>query len=152
MPSVSGWLRDFGLDALLPSSPILLFCPSGPGITSDGSVLSSTPIKATLGAGGNFVVSLASNDDVTPETWYTLRIAHFDAWGNYQHMDFPEWKIHVPAAGGNIGDLIQGPWYPASIWVGDTPPPGPFFWNTYWLYTGPTISGRANGDVLRWEF
>lgn len=133
MATVTGSLLDFGMTSLVQRSPQIAFVPSGAAAAS-GTILAATPVTVTPDNLGNFSVILQPTSELLADAWYTIRITVLDSAGNFTHIDFPEWKIRVPDAGGVISDLIgdatavnasfvywqptePDPWPVGTIWV-----------------------------------
>lgn len=131
MPTVTGTLSDFGLAALAPYSPELVFTPSNPAVNAT-NILGTRPIRVTPTATGTFTVVLASTDDMRPATWYTISAQWLDPNGGYVGKDFADWQLRVPVAGGALVDLLGIPANPAQAWVDEIAPanPTPGLW---WL-------------------
>ena len=142
MAVVSYTLSDMGLASLAAYSPRLVFTPSGPAVK--GSILfASRPIGSTPNTFGEGTVTLSSTETMIPETWYTLTITWLDSAGNYISKDFPDWKIRVPAADGDLSDMIDAPAPGYLIWFGPEPPINPSEY-TGWIDTD-------NGNFYEWE-
>lgn len=144
MALVTGKLTDFGLAALAPFKPEIVFTPNGNAI-SPTSLLSTKPVVAVPAANGTFSVQLAPTVDVHPATWYRVSVRWLepDSFGSgYAGMDFPDWKLFVPLEGGTLTRLLELPANPAQVWVGVDPPtnPTPGLW---WL--------QHNGDLSEWS-
>jgi hypothetical protein len=143
MATVTGALSDFGIAPFPELQPRIQFIPSGPGVNGT-RLFSGPPPTVNVGAGsGSFTIELQRTDDVRPVVWYTVRIEWLDPAGNYIGVDHPDWKLFVPAGGGELGDLLEAPLNPFIFWVDATPPPNPQP-GQYWLNT-------TTGDLLKWS-
>lgn len=142
MAFVTGKLNDFGLDTLTAFHPEIVFTPSGPAIGP--TVLFATrPIVAIPAADGTFSVDLSPTEDIRPDRWYAISIRWLDSAGGYIAVDFPDWQLRVPPAGGTLSDILNVPANPAQVWVFETPPANPTP-GTWWL--NPTT-----GDLNEWS-
>lgn len=151
MVTVTGTLNDFGLAALAPFAPELVFTPSGPAVTLENVILASRHIVVPVTEGhGFFSVELASTDDLTVEGWYTLQIQWLNPDAGLPDIDFPDWRIYVPAEGGTLASMIKAPSNPALVWVGLTPPDNPTP-GTWWLVDDPQNPGTGSGDLMEWS-
>lgn len=141
MATVTGTLKDFNLGALAAFMPVITFRPSGPGVTPT-SLLASKPVRVTPATDGSFTVNLAPTDDVRPARWYEITI-EWQSAGVPTQYDFADWKLTVPAAGGNIADLVAAPTTPSFAWIAETPPPNPTP-DTWWLIP-------STGELKEWS-
>lgn len=131
MPLVTGTLTDFNLNPLTALQPELTFVPSG-AATKNGRLFSARPISIRPEPSGYFSIDLASTDGTTPETWYVVIVRFLDGSGN---ADYLRWKLRVPNAGGQIGQLLEAPTNPGLVWFGPNPPPGTPVRGTGWIKT-----------------
>lgn len=143
MATVTFKLTDFGLDSLAAFAPEVVFTPSGPAVNST-NLLATRPIVATPNTDGTGVVDLAPTDDLRPEGWYAISMRWLDASSEFIGVDFPNWRLYVPPAGGALADLIVTPWNPGLVWAGPTAPAGTPTANTMWLNT-------TTGDLSIWS-
>lgn len=147
MATVTGTLADFGLNSLASFSPQIVFTPSSAAVggVAIPYLLATQPRVVIPASDGSFTATLVHTDILrgAKDIYYSIRIEWLDSAGNFVHVDFPDWKLYVPAAGGTIVDLIQAPWNPALVWVGPTPPGGQPTNNTFWLDT-------ETGNLNRW--
>lgn len=142
MAFVTGTLTDFGLAALAAYAPEIVFTPSGPGV-NDTTLFATRPISVTPAANGSFAVNLAPTEDIRPDRWYAISMRWLDSSGGYIGVDFPDWQLRVPSAGGKVNDLLNVPANPGQVWVSETPPTNPSP-GTWWL--NPTT-----GDLNEWS-
>lgn len=110
MPTVTGTLTDIGLAPLVGLEVRLRFTPSAPAVGIDGHVFASAPVDVTPASDGSFSVVLASTDGLLPVGTHWLVQVQFrqsttDTVG-FTASDFLPFKLFVPNAGGNLGDLI----------------------------------------------
>lgn len=114
--------------------PEATFTPSEPEITIDGTVISTYPVKFKPDSAGNVTANLLTTDGVAEHGFhYKLQVRWSNPAGyqtaGFTTVDFPDWKIRVPPAGGNLADLIDRPHLPArdeALWVGPSAPPNGF--------------------------
>lgn len=142
MATVTGELATFGFSSLQPYSPEIVFTPSGPTTTAL-KVRASKPVVVVPEMDQTFSVELTSTDTMRPAAWYTLSIRWLDSGGNFVSVDYPDWKLFVPSAGGDLATLLDVPANPAQVWVGVDPPSGATS-GTWWL--NPTT-----GDLYEWS-
>ena len=135
MPLVTGTLSDFIRDPLAAAlSPQIVFVPSS-AAAKNGLLFASRPIIVTPQPSGYFEVDLFSTEGTTPPTWYTVRIQWVESNGGYLGADHLEWKLRVPADGGQIGALLDAPAPSGAVWFGPEPPSSPSRY-TGWVNTG----------------
>lgn len=124
MPNVTFTLRTFGLEMTRSLRANVVFTPSrsaaiGPdGIRIRREVVPFSAIDSVTGVG---VARLAQTTLLRPATHYIVSIEWLDGpadgWGEIN------WPLHVPAAGGDLGDLIRLPApSAAAVVTQDTPP------------------------------
>lgn len=142
MALVTGSLNTFAFTTFINKAPRVLFVPSGPGVSTK-YLLASEPVEATFLNAQDFEVNLAVNEFVSPPTWYTVRIEWLGAAGEYIRADYPQWKVRVPAEGGDMSDLIDAPVNGGIIWTttSTTDPPG--------SKPGDYIFNPDTGDLYR---
>lgn len=109
-------------------APEVIFTPSETTITQAGNVITTHPAHYTPDASGAVTANLLTTDDIAhPRFHYTLQIRWLnpDGYGatGYTVIDFPTWKIRVPAGGGQLADFTDIPARTDAFWVGATPPP-----------------------------
>lgn len=146
MALVTFTLKDFQLDSLAARQPQVWFHPSAPA-TSNGYVLSATPVgPVPLEINGTGQVDLVPTT-VMPQRdiHYTMRIQLLgQVEGEFTWVDFPDWKLYVPVAGGDFDDLISMPLNPTFLWVGTEPPPAGVASGTLWF-------NPATDDLKIWS-
>lgn len=131
MPTVTGTLTDFGTVPLSSSlAPRLIFVPSG-AAAKNGRLFASRPIVVVPQPSGYFEVELFSTEGTTPPTWYEVTIQWLEEATNPDHLS---WKLRVPAAGGQIGALLEAPAPSGAVWFGTEPPEVPSRY-TGWVKT-----------------
>jgi hypothetical protein len=146
MAIVTFTLKDFRLESLAGRQPQVFFIPSDPA-TSSGYVLSATPVgPVPLTASGSGEVNLVPTTVMLQkDIYYRIRIKLLGAIeGDSTWIDFPDWKLYVPLAGGPLDELISAPLNPIYWWVGPNEPPGDVPVNTFWWNT-------TTNDVKRWR-
>lgn len=153
MPTISGNLKDFGLGAMAQFHPEIVFTPSGPA-TRPTTLLVTQPIVAIPSAGsGWFSVELVSTANIRPARWYEVAVQWLNSSGGYVRKDYLDWKLFVPPAGGDIGELLAVPTNPVNVYVNETSPLNPAA-GTWWLkpstgdlfeWTGPTPESGYDG-------
>lgn len=137
MAIYTGKLLDFGLDALTPFMPRMVFTADQPAF-SGSTVLVTRRVEATIAADGTFSVELVPSVNTTPNVTYTMRVEWLDPAGGYIGMDL--FSGLVAALGG--GPIAEMGGIPITrFWVG--PPPGPTNPepDTWWL---DTTTGNLN--------
>lgn len=143
MATVTGALSDIGIEAFPELMPRLIFSPSG-NATAATRLFATKPVIVPVNAGsGSFTVDLQPTTSMRPAVWYVVTIEWLDPAGNYVSVDFLEWKLFVPSAGGNFEDLIEAPANPMLFWIGETPPPSPTV-GQLWLTP-------STGDLKNWS-
>lgn len=151
MAVVTGTLYDIGGGHLAGKYPELVFTLNDPAATA-GGVYVTEPSVVVPGGDGSFTTNLPATELMRDDNYYELQIRWLDTAGNMTRIDFPDWKIRVPTAGGNVADL-RGPGTNLSmVYVSLTAPehPVPFM---LWLEQDPDdINNPANTSRLyRWE-
>jgi hypothetical protein len=102
--------------------------------------LASRPVDAALQSDGSFTVNLIPNEQVTPATWYTLRLVWLDAEKNFTSTDYPQWRFTVTNVNGPLMDDVQtGAPTGLEVWVGTENNPDYRFW-----YNPVTADLRSN--------
>lgn len=119
MPVITGFLDDITGTPLFAFSPRIKFQPSGPSVTGP-TLWTTKPVYVTPAANGSFTVNLIATDVMQPAVWYVVSVEWLDPAGNYISADYLTWKLYLPSAGGNIGDLLVTPWNPTLAWYGPT--------------------------------
>lgn len=154
MPTVTGFLQDFGENLLSDYSPELHFLPSGPAV-GNVTLYATKPIVVIPNpVNGRFEVDLVQTTDLNPDRWFVIAIAWLDSvTGGYIGKDFLDWKLRVPPEGGQLADLMEAPSNPGRAWVGLTPPPNPTPY-TWWLHSNPDniLDPENTGDLYEWEY
>lgn len=117
MATVTGTLRDFGLDPLT-KNPQLYFHPVAPGITN-GSLLAPKPIKASMSGTESFSVDLADQTLTLGANQYRIEAVWLDENLNVADRAWWPGTLTVTAGGGQIGKLIELPTQNGMIWVPD---------------------------------
>lgn len=115
--------------------PDVVFTPSSPTVTQDGHVVVTEPKTFTPNASGYVAADLISTDTTAdPRFHYRMQIRWLnpDGYGGsgFTSIDYPNWKIRVPAGGGNLVDFTDLPARTDAFWVGITPPPDGY---RYWV-------------------
>jgi hypothetical protein len=137
MPTVTGTLSDIGLAALAAFSPVLQFTPSEPAASPEGRLFAGKPVEVVPNSAGAFSANLASTDGIVPRrAHWVLSIGYrnpdgYMSGGGYFTKEFPTWPIRVPAAGGQLVDMLGVQASVDMVYVGPTPPPadrGYTFW------------------------
>lgn len=135
-------------------------------VTSPGRITVTEPAYATPDGSGSFSVSLQPTDDMTvPNAHYLMRLEWLSGDIVQHVMDFPEWEIRVPAAGGSLEDItVPGNgrfWNQRVVWVSLTAPPIRTR-GMLWLLGDPNDPDNPNvshsswhsswisGDLLEW--
>jgi hypothetical protein len=119
MATVTGTLADFGRANLIDLSPELLFYPEDTTTSGSYLLMANKPVSAVIDIWGNWTVSLEPTESMSPRRYYKLRIRCRDVSGGFVYADFPDWKLYVPPAGGNIAALLDTPLDTGWVWVID---------------------------------
>ena len=143
MPTVTGNLSDFGLQSLAAYSPEVRFVPSSVAVEGP-RLLATRPVVATPDARGFFAVTLASNEAMTPATWYELQIVWLEPGdgSGYAAADFPDLRLHVPITGGAIANLLRVPATNALLVAFQPTEPDPWPVGLTWV-------NSVTGDLIR---
>lgn len=146
MPTLSGTLSDFELDALVGKFPRIRFVPSGPGVR-DSRMLTSTPVEVIPDAAGAWSVTLHATDGVVPDMWFEVLVEHLQPGGEYSHFDRLDLRVYVPEGyDGPLAELPGTPLAPNTVYVSlDPPPPG---YKGWWLYSPATGQEMPLDDPL----
>jgi hypothetical protein len=142
MATVTGELKDFGMEDLSSLAPVVTFTPSTVGVLSS-ELFATRPIKVVPADDGSFSVELQATEELQNVVFYSLSISWLNSSGGFLSVDLPDWKIRVPGDGGAIGDLISAPTNPALTFVNETAPLNPSV-GQLWLVP-------STGDLYRWE-
>jgi len=144
MALVNGLLSDFGLDPLAGNDPVLIFKASSAGISDLNILSASAAVEVTPSANGYFELDLAAADEVAPAgIFYTVTIRYRENHTRNIKQELLPWRLHVPAAGGALADLLGVPANPALVWVGTEPPANPTP-GTWWL-------NPDTGELTEWS-
>ncbi|AIX99763.1 hypothetical protein ART_0165 [Arthrobacter sp. PAMC 25486] len=163
MSTVSGNIRDVGGISMVGKQVQLVFTLNRPNLVAAGyaagRVLPTEPVKVKPDALGEWTTVLNDTDVMFDDAWYSLQIEWIN--GEYGPVDFPDWRIAVPAGGGMLQDLVLGPGGVGPggggsnqnlVWVSLTAPknPKPF---QLWLHQNPDdLKDPRNTSILyRWE-
>jgi hypothetical protein len=151
MAVVTGTLYDISGGHLAGKFPDLVFTLNDTAATS-GGVYVTEPSVVTPGSDGSFTANLPSTDLMRDDNYYSLQIRWLDTAGNTSRVDFPDWKIRVPTAGGNIVDLRGGGSNLSIVYVSLTAPDHPIPY-MLWLEQDPddTTNPANTGNLYRWE-
>ncbi|WP_426302782.1 hypothetical protein [Arthrobacter sp. R-11] len=151
MPVVTGTLWDMGLGHLVSKHPELVWTLNAPNAKASG-LFTTEPVRTTPAADGSFSATLASTTDMQDEAWIRLSVQWSDAAGNFQKVDFPDWRIEVPTTGGSFPNLITGPaGNSRMVYVSLTPPedPRPF---SLWIKQEPNDPANPANTGLLYEW
>lgn len=125
MPAVTGNVRTWGLQPFPTGERLLLrFVPSS-AASSPSALLPLREEVVEPGSTGAFSVTLAATTAIVADVWYTIRFEWFGSVDNAQLVRWSELpgRLRVPAAGGNVSQLIEMTPPPGSILYGYGPPP-----------------------------
>lgn len=140
MAIVTGNLATFAAESVTVVGAIIEFIPDQPAITGSKYILTdmAVPVAVAVDGSGAFSVNLVPTDSTNPGTYYRVRVTVPDPGNNFTHLDLPDWRLYVPAGGGEIASLLRSSLATNAgmVWVGDTPPDNPAV-NTGWLDTDP---------------
>lgn len=152
MALVRGNVATFGLESISLASAQLRFTPSSMAVTGTKYLLSSRPVPVTVAADGSgaFSVNLMASDATRPSIYYTIQLEALDAAGNFTTLEFPDWKLYVPADGGDIAALLATSLLTNAgmVWVKGYPPHNPAL-GTGWLVTD--LESADYGWYMEWE-
>ncbi|KAB1867343.1 hypothetical protein [Microbacterium algeriense] len=152
MALVKGNVATFGLESISLASAELRFIPSSMAVTGTKYLLSSRPVPVTVAADGSgaFSVNLMPSDATRPSIYYMIQLEALDAAGNFTTLEFPDWKLYVPADGGDIAALLATSLLTNAgmVWVDEDPPENPAA-RTGWLVTDPESADY--GWYMEWE-
>lgn len=123
MAIVTGSLRTFFKSDLSGRAPFVRFIPSR--VRAQNNLVFSSAHKDVPAedATGYFSFDL---EETVGGSYYTMQLWYLDAAANYISVDYPDFKVYVPAAGGEIGDLLDTPLVAGEVWIspGGSEPPG----------------------------
>lgn len=151
MAVVTGTLTDFGLQSLAGLSPRIIFTASDP-TTLGGRLFSTKPIVVIPSSSGAFSVDLQPTEFIMPEVFYRIRVEWLDSDGGYVGVDFFDWPLYVPEAGGAIGDLALTDANPQLAWVGVDEPPRLPVRTSWWLQVNPDDPDDPRATGILWEW
>jgi len=138
MTNVSGKLLDAGLTSINGLNPVLTFQLNKPATTDSGSFLVTDPIDVTPASDGSFTVNLSNTDTIlTEDVYYTLSARWQAPDIGLTRADFPDWKLYVPSAGGNLADLMKQPVNRSMVITSPTNPGNNFGPGALWLQIDP---------------
>lgn len=139
MAAVFGNLSTFGLESISLVGALVEFVPDQPAVTGTKYLLTAKPVTVPVATDGSgaFTVNLAPSDSTTPGTFYRIRVTSLD--GSFTFLDLPDWRLYVPAAGGELASLLRSSLATnaAMVWTGPDAPVNPAP-GTGWLVTDPT--------------
>ena len=141
MPLITGTLSDFGLNTLSDYLPTIVFTPSSVALVG-GRVLATRPIHVTPNAVGYFEVELAATDTLEPTVWYEMQVRWLEPGGGYSHIDFVDFRLHVPPQGGTLLDLLRTTTTNRLLVIWQEAEPNPWPVGVVW-------ANPATGDLLR---
>ena len=145
MATVTFTAQDANLQSMVGKSLMLTFTLSDPA-TSGASLFLTDPVVVVVGEGTNSVV-LQDNETMDQIRVYKIKATWLDVAGGYVSVDYPDWELFVPVAGGNLASLI--PRYSNNpymvFWQATEPNPWPV--GTVWVDT--SVNTATSGDVLR---
>ena len=123
MATVNGNLRTFFKSDLTGRAPFIRFIPSGVRVKNNAVFAGAhkdVPVEADS---GYFSLDL---EETVGDDYYTIQLWYLDSAASYISVDYPDFKLYVPAAGGEIGDLIDTPLVAGEVWIspGGSEPPG----------------------------
>lgn len=127
MPTVTMNISTWG-QAAFPTSERLLvrFVPRGAAV--GGSIFPAREERVEPDSNGDVTVELAQTTELTPPGWFSIIVEWFDrhpieGWTLSGWSEIPG-RLHVPAAGGDVSDLLGD--YSATelpVFQGYGPPP-----------------------------
>lgn len=152
MPLITGTLTDIGGGHLAGKQPRIIFELDGP-VASGTNLVATEPVSVVPAFDGKWSVNLLQTTSMNSSAHYRLSIEWLDSANNYVRIDYPDWRIQVPAGGGSIGDLVVGGvTNPKVVYVSLTPPknPVPFM---LWLEVDPgnSTNPRNTGNLYEWS-
>jgi hypothetical protein len=136
MPFVTGRTTDFHYNAMGNRGLQIVLTPSGTAV-SDERWFPSDPLYITPDGDGYWTYNLISTDFLRPLTWYIPSLRWLDSVGNYVRVDYPDWRLFVPAEGGAFADLVdhQGSPVNSLMLISSDTPPVNIRPNQYWINT-----------------
>ena len=164
MALVSGSVLDLTAGSMDPLEIEVVFTLNAPNTyaagSSAGRIIPTEPAVIKPDSSGDFTVNLAVTTAMVNEGWYNLQLRWLGADSGTALIDFPDWQIIVPSAGGNLGDLVVntaggGIHNSRVVWVSQTAPPYPRKF-MLWLQQEPGESpdpyDPANtGNLYEWR-
>jgi len=152
MATVTGTVTEVSGGHLVGRNPQIIFTLNQPNAKA-GKMHPTRPLAVTPASDGTWTASLESTTDMIDDAWYTVSIQWQDDGGKPTRMDFPEWALQVPTAGGVFSNLFGKP--PANtrmVYVSLTAPtdPRPFM---LWLRQDPTNPDAvgSDGSLFEWR-
>ena len=149
MATVTGTLNDVGLGHLADKEPEMQFTLSEIA-TSPQGLFATDPVTVIPDEDGAFTVSLEPTETMHQRRYYRLAVRWLDSAGNFVKVDFPDWRVQVPAVGGDLSDLIPNyasdgaGWNPLMVFFSPTEP-DPWPVGSYWVDS--SIDTATSGDV-----
>lgn len=139
MAAVTGTLKTFGMASLAGKQPLIVFEANKAATAPDGELFATDPIRVTPAADGTFSARLQPTEGlITEGVHYKMWIEYLDDANNYVRVDNPDWSLHVPSAGGVLGDLLSLPKVSAGLVItSPTPPPIWLGLGAMWLQADP---------------
>lgn len=142
MPLVHGTLTDIGLNPIPGIATRLRFTPSQPAF--DGAALySAKPVEAEPDAAGGFEVDLLATVPLSQAVHIDVDVVYRDTETHMEHTERVPWWLHVPEAGGPIGELLQFPGDAAKVYIGTEAPASGVKYQ-WWL-------NPDTGDLYEWS-
>lgn len=152
MSTIVGNLATFGAESASVVGATIEFIPDQPAVTGTKYLLTARPVKVTVASDGSgaFSVDLIPTDATRPGTFYKIRVRVPDPVKGYRTLDTPDWRLYVPASGGELAALLQTSMLTnaAMVWVGDESPENPVP-GTGWLVTDPDSADY--GWYMEWS-
>lgn len=135
MAVVTGSILDLTAQSMANREVEIIFQLNAPNTYSVGSstgrIIPTEPAVIEPASDGSFSVNLAVTDSMVNVGWYNMQVRWLSAEHGSGLIDFPEWRLQVPSAGGNFGELVTGPDGTAGgsngriVWVSQTAPENP---------------------------
>lgn len=158
MAQVTGKINHFGLQMIQGRELRLRFVPSNGAVGNQIILADDWIVEVTPAPDGAFGVNLAATDHLRPRgTHYKIEALWFNPaidGGDHPVVDELPFQLHVPAGGGEIGDLLRTPHDNTTVIVGDEPlaPVKGMWWvdesGNLWEWNGRMWIDKAQLEVM----
>jgi len=124
MGTLTGSLRDFGIDALGTTARIIITPTEAAISLSSNRLLTPKPIVVEPDGAGDFSVFLNPSAYAQPVVFYQLRVVALTG-ESMPYFDAPRWKLYMPEGDVALSALGGVPANPAWWWAGPDAPDSP---------------------------